>query len=83
MPSEVVKKYAKDAGVSVKKAEEAWEEARIQADKKFGNKTKDSHYWAYVNTVTRMKLGLEGKKRDEEKKKKKDDKAKKKTEKKK
>jgi hypothetical protein len=66
MPSSVVKSYAKRAGVSVEKAEKAWEDAKKQADKKF--KEKDEHYWSYVSITTQMKLGIRTKPKKRNKK---------------
>lgn len=62
MPTAQLKQYAKEAGVSVEKAERAWEKAKEQADKSFKineGKARDGHYWAYVNIVTQRKLGIE------------------------
>jgi len=69
MPNAKVKKWAKDAGVSVEKAELAWQQAVTSADIKLKAKqftSKDAHYWAYVDVSTRKKLGLETKTREKE-----------------
>jgi hypothetical protein len=77
MPNAVIKKYAKEAGVSEERAEREWDKAREKADKKF--KTKDEQYWGYVHVTTRFALGIEQKRRAAEKKKKEEEKKKKKT----
>lgn len=56
MPTAVMKKYAEQSGKSVEEVEKIWEECEVSAQKKI--KKKDGHYYAYVNTCTRNKLGL-------------------------
>lgn len=56
MPVKSLAAYAKESGKSIKEVEQAWEEAKAEADKKF--KKKDYHYWSYVNATCRAKLGL-------------------------
>jgi hypothetical protein len=57
MPSKVLKKYAEDSGKTIAEVETIWDEAKKEADVKF--KVHDEHYWSYVNSVTRKKLGLD------------------------
>lgn len=57
MPVPLLKHLAKETGKSLSDAEKAWDEAKGQADKKFGDK-KDDSYWSYVTSVTKKKLGV-------------------------
>jgi hypothetical protein len=56
MPSSVVKSIAAKSGKSVETVEKIWNETKEEAEKKF--KKKDSHFWAYVNSVTHRKCGI-------------------------
>lgn len=56
MPSAVVKKYAEETGKSIQDVEAIWDEAKITAKKKFDKR--DSHFWAYVNAVTKKRCGI-------------------------
>lgn len=61
MPTEMLRKWAKDADKSLAEAEKAWDECKEQATKKFGKdaeKKNSSRYWSYVNLCSRSKLGL-------------------------
>mgnify|MGYP000883479196 CR=1 FL=1 len=60
MPTKTLRLWAKEAGVSIKKAEKYWADCKEEAKEYF--KETDSEYWAYVNTCTRGKLGLLNKK---------------------
>ena len=62
MPVPLLKHLAKETGKTLAQAEEAWEAAKREADKKF--KSRDSHYWSYVTATTKRKLGI----RDEDEK---------------
>lgn len=57
MPTPLLKSLADRAGVPVAKAEEYWDWAKGQAEKKFGKP--GPRYWAYVNALTRRRLQLE------------------------
>lgn len=56
MPSSVVKSIASKSGKSISAVEKIWDEVKAQAKKKFGKE--DSHFWAYVNSVTHKRCGL-------------------------
>jgi hypothetical protein len=56
MPVPMLKKLANKTGKSVSKAEKYWEDAKISASKKFSKK--DSHYWAYVTSIVKKRLGV-------------------------
>lgn len=61
VPNSIIIKYAEESGHTVKYVEEIWEEAKKEADAKFEIKKdsdRDEHYWAYVNHVTQVRLGL-------------------------
>jgi hypothetical protein len=51
MPTPLVKKYAKEAGVTTKKAEKRWEEAKEKTPKGVDNK------WAYTTSVFKKMMG--------------------------
>ncbi len=57
MPTPLLKKYAEESGKTMDEAEICWAKAKHEADSKFHGEH-DGHYWAYVNTSTRMCLGL-------------------------
>lgn len=57
MPTKVLETYAKEANVSIEKAEECWEKAKHKADKIYDKK--DSKYWGFVNNDCRKCLGLD------------------------
>lgn len=59
MPVAALKKFAEQSGKTLAEAEQAWEEAKEQADKRFHGKIKQDQYWAYVTATTKYKLGLE------------------------
>jgi hypothetical protein len=50
MPANQLLALHKSTRVPLAKLEEYWEAAKLQADKKFGER--DSHYWAYVSRIT-------------------------------
>ena len=56
MPSNVVKSYAEKSGKSESEVDAIWNEVKKQAKEKF--KEEDSHFWAYVNAVTKKKCGI-------------------------
>lgn len=56
MPTATMKKYAEQSGKTVEEVEQLWKDCENSAEKKF--KKKDGHFYAYVNTCTRNKLGL-------------------------
>ena len=56
MPSALIKKYAEETGKSVSDVEDVWDSAKSAAEKKF--KDQGPRYWAYVNAVTRKRLGI-------------------------
>ncbi len=65
MPTQQIKKWAKESGKSVDEVEAAWEKAKTEGDK--FHKTRDDQYWGYVNLRTRSIIGLEDKKKHEKK----------------
>lgn len=64
MPTAMIQNYASQSGKTVKEVEKIWNATKEQAKKKFPKE--DAHYWAYVNTTVRMKLGIEQKIKDKE-----------------
>ncbi len=58
MPSALLKSYAKEANVSIEKAEECWEQGKKAADAMYGKAEKDGKYWSIVNFRTRECLRL-------------------------
>lgn len=56
MPSALIKKYAEETGKAVSDVEDVWDSAKSAAEKKF--KDQGPRYWAYVNAVTRKRLGI-------------------------
>lgn len=58
MPNNLLKKLAKDSNKPISVVEEAWADAKKQADHVFKDKPKDEHYWAFVNSKTLEKIGL-------------------------
>ena len=56
MPNPLVKSYASKAKKSVQAVEKIWDEAKVAAEKAIGKK--GPRYWAYVNAVTKKRLGL-------------------------
>lgn len=70
MPNSLIKKYAEESGHTVEYVEEIWEDAKKQADAKFDIKEdsdRDEHYWAYVNHITQVRLGLKEQKKKDKK----------------
>jgi uncharacterized coiled-coil DUF342 family protein len=57
MPTPALKSLAKEAGKSVNKAEEYWNEAKQQA-KKAGFKEGTSRFYSYVMGIVKKRLGL-------------------------
>jgi len=56
MPAAVLKKYAEQSGKTIEEAEECWNKSKERANKKY--KDKNDEYWAYVNILTKMCLGI-------------------------
>lgn len=56
MPNSVVKSYAEKIGKSEDQVEAWWEEAKVEALKKF--KKKGPRFWAYVNGIVKRRAGL-------------------------
>ena len=56
MPVPMLKILAKKSGKSLSDAEKYWENAKIEASKKFDKK--DNRYWAYVTGIVKHRLGL-------------------------
>lgn len=56
MPAHALASMAKEAGVSMKKAEKYWDEAKAQAAQKFKGK-KTERFWRYVMGIVKKRLG--------------------------
>ncbi len=56
MPTKMLQKWTKDSGKTIEEVEKIWNSCKTQAHKKFSKE--DEHFWAWVNTCTRAKLGL-------------------------
>ena len=52
----MLKKLASKSGKSLSSAEKYWEDAKVSASKKFSKK--DSHYWAYVASIVKKRMGV-------------------------
>jgi len=59
MPTKVMQNYAKEAKKPIEQVEKDWTYCKHLANGKF--KTKDGHYWAFVNSCTQRRLGIEHK----------------------
>lgn len=57
MPSAFLKKVATKTGKPLKTLEGYWDEAKKQADAKFGGK-KGNRYWAYVTSILKNRAGV-------------------------
>lgn len=56
MPNSLVKSYAKKSGKTIDHVERWWDEAKEEALKKFGKKSKE--FYAYVNAIVKRRAGL-------------------------
>jgi hypothetical protein len=56
MPTPLLKSLSKRANVHVSTAEYYWEEAKVEALKKFNKK--DNKYWAYVTGIVKRRLNI-------------------------
>jgi len=58
MPAAVLKSLAKDAGVTLAKAEDTWDKAKEVAKEKEKEGTKIDNFWAFVVGLTKKMLGI-------------------------
>ena len=66
MPSNALKGLAKDAGVSLEKAEKKWEEAKKQVKEQYEDVKEDSEqFYKLVTSITKNMLGIKDKQKQE------------------
>ena len=57
MPSAQLKSFAEKSGKSMKDLERYWDEAKVEAKKKYGSK-KNKSFWPYVVGIVERRAGL-------------------------
>ena len=69
MPTQQIKKWAKESGKSVTEVEAAWEKAKTEGDRIYKDKggRDNDQFWGFVSLRTRAIIGLEDKKKHEKK----------------